>query len=113
MNRLVILFFAMLLPVLGSAAEFQRPATITKIAPFALNRPAQAASQGYTRVYTTPNNWGSSDCRTDAADISNEDDHILSVLLAAWMSGKTVVIHVDNTLKPLDSACQVTWITVE
>ena len=96
-----------------SAEEVRRDVTIVKVTPMAHARPVQTASQGITRIYVNDASWGSTTCRTDAADLKNEDSHILSMFMAAWFAGKSIRINVDSNLRPIDTTCQITYITVE
>ena len=68
---------------------------------------------GLTRVYVEPGLWGNSNCRQDAADLFKEDDHIYSLLLAAWVANKTVTIEVNDSVKPLGDVCKITAIFVK
>ena len=93
------------------AAEFSRDVTIDKMLSIAEARPAQQQSSNTIRIYVNVANWGTSSCRTDAADLRASDKHLLATLLAAWTAGKQVTIAVDDTLRPVDTVCQVTWLS--
>lgn len=86
--------------------------TIQKILPRAKVIPSFPGNQNATRVYIPNGNWGSTDCRGDAVDISGDDDHILSVLLLAVSMNKNIDIQVESSLKPAGDACQVTNISL-
>lgn len=95
------------------AAEANREVQIVEILSLTGNRPNSPALRDMTRVYVNPASWGSTNCREDAADLRKVDTHTYSMLLTAWASGKTVIIGVDDSLKPYDGVCQLVWIKVK
>jgi len=98
--------------VLASAQVFAGPitrdATITSFHPMAVDRTHCPSCSGLTRVYVNNASWGNSDCREDAGDLFKEDDHILSILLTAWIAGKAVQLEVNDTVKPIGTVCKIT-----
>jgi hypothetical protein len=78
-------------------------------------RPATPSTQDHVLVYVNSAAWGTSTCRQDAAVIKKADTHLLAPFLAALQTGKTIVMYVDDTLRPLAAdltLCQVTMIQV-
>ena len=113
----VFLFLAIIgtgvMPAIVSAQEVNRMnLTIDRIHPISGERAGATNSQNLTRVYVNPGAWGSSDCRTDAADLKKEDTHTLSVLLTAFALNRSVDIYVDSTSKPWGRVCQITAVTI-
>jgi hypothetical protein len=96
----------------ANGAEYGRPVTVTSTLSEAAQRPALTIAQNYTRIYVRPAAWGASTCREDAADLSKSDSHLLAQLLTALQTGKTITIFVDDTLRPVDTVCQVTMIQI-
>ncbi len=108
---LLVLFFTF------STAVYAKPVdrtdlTIVNVHPMALERTHCPKCSGLTRVYVNRGAWGDTNCRTDAGDLFKEDDHILSVLLFAWATGKKVRIEVNDQVKPLDEVCKITAVYV-
>lgn len=112
----MIRFLAMVVLIMVASEVFSAPVdretSIVKIHPMSLDRPHCPACSGITRVYVNVAPWGNSDCRQDAGDLLKEDDHIYSLLLAAWVANKSVRIEVNNSVKPLDDVCKITAIYV-
>ena len=81
----------------------------TKILAFSSKRPNSTATENFVRIYVNDASWGSSTCRSDAADLAATEKNILSVLLSAWVTTKTIDIAVDDTLRPIDTVCQLVW----
>jgi hypothetical protein len=77
------------------------------------SRTVSLNSAGLVRLNLPEGNWGSSDCRTTAADIIPEDTHLHAAALAAIMAGKTVRINIDSTVKPFDDVCKVDSIQIK
>ncbi|KZZ44122.1 hypothetical protein A3759_12155 [Thalassolituus sp. HI0120] len=87
--------------------------TIKQIHPMAVDRTHCGEScSGITRIYVNSAVWGDTDCRQDAGDLYKEDDHILSTILFSWASGKNLRIEVNDQVKPIDSVCKITAISV-
>lgn len=93
----------------ANAAEYQRSVVIQKILAFSSKRPNSTATENFVRIYVNDASWGSSTCRSDAADLAATEKNILSVLLSAWVTTKTIDIAVDDTLRPIDTVCQLVW----
>lgn len=98
---------------LSLAGEFDRVVTITKILPIAGERPAFPQSRNVIRIYVNEASWGTSTCRQDAADLLALDKHLVSVLLTAWASGRQVTMAVDDSLHPVDTVCQIVWLSAQ
>jgi len=106
---------ALLAICIGAYAQTgKRVVTISKFHPISENRPAAPASQNLIRVYVNSGDWGNTDCRRDAADLLESDTHLLSILLAAWIAGKTIAIEVDERSRPWsgDTVCQITALDI-
>jgi hypothetical protein len=108
-----------LLPFVGAvttnalATEYSRTVTVTGTLWQAASRPAYPIGQNFLLVYVQPAAWATSTCRQDAAAIKKEDTHLIATLLAALQTGKSITLHVDDTLRPMDGViCQVTMIYV-
>lgn len=99
----------------ANAAEQIRSATqIVSITPYAAARPGSVSSQKYTRIGVNAAQWGTSTtCNQLAADLAPGDANILSTMLSAYIAGKKVSIAVNDTLTPIDSTCQITYIRIE
>ena len=97
----------------GDAAEYSRDVTVTQILPIAADRPAASQSANLVRVYVNSASWGASTCNQDSADLQVGDKHLISALLTAWASGKLITIAVDDSRRPYDTTCQVTWLAVK
>ncbi|EKF9488652.1 hypothetical protein ACUULL_003613 [Vibrio cholerae] len=83
--------------------------TILQWHPSSSSRIHSPQYNGLTRVYfSEKSEWGSTSCRNDAADIKAEDTHLLSAMLAAFMSNKKVSIEVNDDLSKVDNVCKVT-----
>jgi hypothetical protein len=85
---------------------------LKKIHPIASKRPAAPATQDMLRVYVNAAFWGSTDCSQTAFDSPRSEDLLISTLLAAWAAKKTMTVYVDDTLRPMDAACQATALLV-
>lgn len=107
----VLCLAAYCLPVCSE--PYSRSAVIREFHPMSLSRTHCDSCSGITRIYVNSAAWGTSSCRGDAADLMKEDDHILSFLLAGWISGKTVKIEVNDQDQPIDQVCKVTAAWVE
>jgi len=94
------------------AAEYSRPVTVVSTLSQAAVRPALPAGQNFVRIYVDSAAWGSSSCRQDAADLAKTDSHLIAQVLTALQSGKTIWLFVDDTLRPIDTVCQVTMVQV-
>jgi hypothetical protein len=78
-------------------------------------RPAYPNGQDHVLVYVNSATWGTSTCRQDAVAIKKADTHLLAPLLAALQTAKTIVLYVDDSLRPFapdPAICQVTMIQV-
>lgn len=64
-------------------------------------------SQPFTRIYIEPVDWDGSSCQPSGADLLKHDNHMLSLLFVAWISGKSVELTIETTKQPFDAACQV------
>lgn len=97
------------------AEPVSRSVSITKIHPMAVQRTHCPSCSGITRIYVSPAAWGATSCRPDAGDLFHEDWHILTTLLMAWKSGKTVTLEVNSQVIPIhnDSVCKITAAFVE
>ncbi len=95
------------------SAEYVRSnVTINTMLSIGAQRPSAPSSQDIIRLYLTAGSWGSSSCRTTSADIQKVDSHLISILLSAMAQNQPVSIAVDDTLRPVDDTCQVTFINV-
>ena len=99
--------FSLFVTIDSTAASAVRQVTVTSLHPIANERP-HSAGTNLTRVYVNSGAWGKTSCRTDAADLKKEDSHILSQLLWAISSKKSIKIEVNDTLRPFDTVCQIT-----
>jgi hypothetical protein len=90
-----------------------RDVTITSFHPMSVDRTHCPTCSGFTRVYVNKSNWGDTNCRNDAADLHKDDEHILSLLLSAWIAGKSVKIEVNDQSIPIGGVCKITaaWIS--
>lgn len=104
--------FLLLLSLLASAEPLWRDVTITKIHPMSIDRPHCANCSGIIRIYVNAGPWGNSDCRETAADLTQEDSHLLSVLLTGWTTGKNISLEVNDQSRPVDDVCRVTAASV-
>jgi hypothetical protein len=69
---------------------------------------------GVTRIYFTQTaDWETTSCRGDAADIYGEDEHMLSVTMAAWAMGKQVRFEVNDEHDDLHGVCRATALFVD
>ena len=95
------------------AAEFSRYVTITGSLAMAAARPASTYKDALL-VYINSATWGATTCRQDAVVIQKTDTHLLAQLWIAQLSGKTIVMHIDDALRPFsgDDTCQVTMVQV-
>jgi len=94
------------------AAEFNRYVTISGSLAMAATRPA-SIYKDVLLIYINSAAWGASTCRQDAVVIQKTDSHLLAQLWIAELSGKTIVMHVDDALRPFsDNMCQVTMVQV-
>src|SRR5688500_278508 len=96
---------SLFLSSVASAAEYGRPVTVTSTLAMGASRPAYASGQNYILVYVSSAAWGTSTCRQDAAVIAKADTHLVAQLLTALQTGKTILFHVDDTLRPFDTVC--------
>ena len=85
---------------------------IVNVHPMAVDRTHCAKCSGITRVYVNKGAGGNSNCRVDAGDLYKEDDHMLSILLMAWATGKKIRIEVNDEVKPIDQVCKITALFV-
>ena len=93
------------------SAEFTRTISISRVAMISTVRPAGPGAQGVVRIYTLPiAAWGSSSCRTDAADISMDDWHMYGMIMRAWKDNVTLTITVESTerVDTTDTVCRIT-----
>ncbi len=98
-----------------SAAEHGRSITVKKIHALSETRPVAPYTAGTIRVYVNPASWGSSDCRSDAADfvLDSVNDRVnYLTFLTALSSGWKIELRVDDTLRPVDSVCRITAVNV-
>lgn len=110
-SRLSLASVGCLLAVFAAFAHAEpitRYATVTIIHPMAVQRTHCPTCSGITRIYVTPEAWGTSDCRSDAGDLFLEDKHILATLMWAKSSGLPVRLEVESTVRPLDTVCKIT-----
>lgn len=112
--KVVMLFGAVLVNSTALATEYSRDVTVLKLHPISASRPNGPSTQNLILIYVNPAVWGSSNCRTDAADLRVEDWHLQSILLTAWKASMPIKIYVDDTLRPdtSDTLCQVTALLV-
>jgi hypothetical protein len=112
--KIFTLICLILISVSTLSAEYTRSnVTVVKIHPLSKDRVHDSGLAGYTRIYVNQAAWGGSSCRADAADLKNGDSHLLSILLAAWVSGKKIDILVDDSLpKAQSSVCRITGLFV-
>ena len=113
MKKICILIVLSITCSVFGAEITRKDVQIQKLHPLSKSRVQDAGLAGYTRVYVNSSNWGASSCRQDAADLNNEDSHLLSILLAAWASKKSVDILVDDSLpKAQSTVCRITGLVV-
>ncbi|WNO07956.1 hypothetical protein [Teredinibacter sp. KSP-S5-2] len=101
----VLLFFTSLTVI---AKPVVRDVVIERIHPMAMDRTHCPSCSGITRIYVNNVAWGDTACRGDAADLLKEDEHILSILLAAWISGKSIQLEVNDSVTPIAPVCKIT-----
>lgn len=101
---LLIATFAV--PILAGPAD--RYVSIQRIHPMAVQRTHCPTCSGITRIYVTPEAWGSTDCRQDAGDLFLEDKHILATLLYAKANNLPVRLEVNSDVRPIDQVCKIT-----
>jgi len=94
----IILFFYMC--EINAIEVTRSNVQVQKIVPIATDRPASPAVQGTIRVYLNSGAWGSTSCRTDAADLQKVDSHLLGTLLSGISLRKTIDIVVESNLRP-------------
>jgi hypothetical protein len=96
------------------SAPFHRSGlTIKTWHPASSNRVDSPSYSGNTRVYFDNSAaWGTSGCREDSADISIEDTHIISTMLAAFMAGKTMKVEVSDAIPKLSGVCKITAVFI-
>lgn len=111
--KLVIFLTITLISQMGVSAPATRGAlTINKIHPMAVNRIHCEKCSGVTRIYVNSGAWEATDCRNDAGDLYKEDNHILSVLMMAWTTGKKIKIEVNDEDRPVDKVCKITAVYI-
>jgi len=95
---------------IAPAAEASRVVAISGIHPTSSVRPAGPSSANIVRLYVNAAAWGTTSCRTDAADISIDDPLLFAVVMMAYHDQKTITIYVDDTVKLVsnDTVCRVT-----
>jgi hypothetical protein len=93
----------------AQAIETNRVVTISAIHPVGSVRPSGPESQNIVRLYVNAAAWGSTTCRQDAADISNDDMTLFAVLMMAWRDHKSIQLYVDDTQKLVstDTVCRI------
>ncbi|WP_196161515.1 hypothetical protein [Reinekea sp. G2M2-21] len=95
------------------AGEYTKDIVIDRLHPISISRPANTSMQDLTRVYFTQSaGWADIGCRNDAADLLATDEHLMSILLVAWTTSKSIKVYVDNGLKPDGEVCQITALMV-
>ena len=91
-----------------NAAEYsQNGISIKRVKGMAAVRPSNPRAVNQIRLYFDQADWGSSSCRKDAADLPKSETHIISMMLSSMALQQSVVISVDDTLKPIDNTCQI------
>jgi hypothetical protein len=108
MNLKIIASILMFYSVFSIAEPVSRDITIASFHPMSVDRSHCPSCSGITRIYVNNASWGSTDCRSDAADLFKEDEHILSLLMTAWIAGKAVKLEVNDQVKPIDTVCKIT-----
>lgn len=106
--KLLLLVFSLLFVNLAFAQPISRQVEIVKFHPMAVERTHCPECSGITRLYVNQAPWEDSDCRDDAADLLKEDTHLLSILLTAWTTGKSVSLEVNDEVKTLSGVCKIT-----
>ncbi len=96
------------------AAEYKKDdVEITSIRPYSEAELEPSALANYIRIYMPDATWGTPHCRGDAADLKKDDTHLLSVLLAAWASGKKIDMYIDDSIPRVQSTvCRLVNISV-
>lgn len=94
-------------------AESRDNIKITKINVISNERKTSLKSVGIVRLYFANAPWGETTCRPSAADIIPSDDKLYSAALAAFMAGRSVLITVDVTTRPIDDVCKVDAIHIK
>lgn len=116
MRLYISLYLLLMLMSFGQfsfAAETSRQVTVLEMMPIAAERPNAPASQNLVRIYVNSASWGATTCRANAADLKATDTHLLSTLLFALASQKSITIAVDDSRRPYDDVCQVVWIWIK
>ena len=114
-RALAAVIAAIALATPSNAAEFSRTMTIQRVAAVSMTRPAYPGAQSVFRIYSaTPQPWGTSSCRSDAADLSMDDWHIYPIVLRAWKENLQVTVVVESSLRidTTDSVCKVVAVNV-
>ncbi|TVZ40868.1 hypothetical protein P886_0201 [Alteromonadaceae bacterium 2753L.S.0a.02] len=98
-----------------SAEEVTKDITIKTLHPIAEVRPAYTPSQNITRIYFKETDGWSKDvgCRNGEADLKSTDEHLLSILLMAWATNKSIKVAVDSALKVDNAVCTITALVVQ
>lgn len=94
----------------SSAEEYTRTITVHRVAGVSTTRPQYPAAQSVIRVYATVHAaWGSSSCRTDAADVSMDDWHMFTIVMQAWKEQIPLSVVVESTARidGTDSVCKI------
>ena len=115
MNKVKLIFLAVvtLCSVSAVAEPILRDVQIERIHPMAVDRTHCPTCSGVTRIYVNKAAWGNSNCRNDAGDLLKEDDHLLSILLTAWIAGKSVKLEVNDQAIPIGDVCKITAAFIE
>lgn len=82
MKKILICTMLSMLSFSAFSASGGREVTIERFHPISQVR-SDTNGVSITRVYVNNAAWGETDCRKDAADLVNDDDHIASILLTA------------------------------
>ena len=74
--------------------------TIKQITPFSLVQPLNPGWAGNTQLeFTSSITWlGGTGCNTSYVAVREEDKHILSIVMQAFATSKSIRLYTDNTL---------------
>ena len=113
MKYIAVLFLIFCSQSLLSEPFERTQLTIKTWHPASNNRVNSPSYNGNTRIYFDESSaWETSSCRGDSADISIEDTHIISTMLAAFMADKAMKVEVDDALPKLSGVCKITAVYI-
>ncbi len=103
MVRIILVLLIVTSELVFATEYVKENVQISSIRPFSEAQVEFPGLANYIRIYMPDSSWGDSNCRNNAADLSKNDTHILSVLLTAWASGKQIDMYVDDSIPRVHS----------